>query len=326
MSVVMLPRCRLLLSKSIKSESWLEASQVHFRRLRSNDSCQGPRNSNYSQQTFPGNQCGGFKYGGRSNPQHVMKQKKGHILDGFSVRDASDTLLIMEKQVHKWADLPHVHRHLESFGVPRTDVQPILSIFARGQLRAPSQSNRAEKYHVERFILTAKELNQGLRLDQILTQLFYSWASDPEQQEVLLKSVSQNTLAKSNASSSKPCTNSTVPSNTLYQFPKLSKLLGVRDTTACMVNLDASSRLSMHMISQCFTLRFRANQILSCLQASLLPWLGPRVFFKYFLSMLRTKHYWRWLHMSPTFGLLAVPSFPPRLRNNLSSSKPTPKT
>jgi ATP-dependent RNA helicase SUPV3L1/SUV3 len=124
-----------------------------------------------------------------------MKQKKGHILDGFSVRDASDTLLIMEKQVHKWANLPHVHRRLESFGVPRTDVKPILSVFAQevssGLLHNPIEQ---KKYHVERFILTTKELNQGLRLDQILTQLFYSWASDPKQQEVLLKSVSQSTL------------------------------------------------------------------------------------------------------------------------------------
>jgi ATP-dependent RNA helicase SUPV3L1/SUV3 len=124
-----------------------------------------------------------------------MKQKKGHILDGFSVRDASDTLLIMEKQVRKWADLPHVHRRLESFGVPRTDVQPILSIFARevssGLLRNPVEQ---KKYHVERFVITAKELNGGLLLDQNLTQLFYSWASHPEQQKVLLKSVSRNTL------------------------------------------------------------------------------------------------------------------------------------
>jgi ATP-dependent RNA helicase SUPV3L1/SUV3 len=124
-----------------------------------------------------------------------MKQKKGHILDGFSVRDASDTLLIMEKQVRKWADLPHVHRRLESFGVPRTDVQPILSIFARevssGLLHNPVEQ---KKYHVERFVITAKELNGGLLLDQNLTQLFYSWASHPEQQKVLLKSVSRNTL------------------------------------------------------------------------------------------------------------------------------------
>lgn len=172
------------------SESWLEASQVHFRRFRSNDSRQRSRNSYNPPQAFPGNQRGG-----RFNPQHVMKQKKGHILDGFSVRDASDTLLIMEKQVRKWADLPHVHRRLESFGVPRTDVQPILSIFARevssGLLRNPVEQ---KKYHVERFVITAKEQNGGLLLDQILTQLFYSWASHPEQQNVLLKSVSRNTL------------------------------------------------------------------------------------------------------------------------------------
>ncbi|KAG2359739.1 P-loop containing nucleoside triphosphate hydrolase protein [Suillus spraguei] len=101
----------------------------------------------------------------------------------------------MKKQVRKWAGLPHVHRRLESFGVPRTDVRPILSIFARevssGLLDNPIEQ---KKYCIERFVLTAKELNQGLRLDQNLTQLFYSWASDPEQQEVLLKSVSRNTL------------------------------------------------------------------------------------------------------------------------------------
>lgn len=197
----MLPRCRLLLS-SIKSESWLEASQVHFLRFRSNDSRQRPRDSYNPPKTFLGNQRGGFKHsgggfkhGGRSNPQHVKRQKKRHILDGFSVRDASDTLFIMKKQVRKWAGLPHVHRRLESFGVPRADVKPILSIFARevssGLLDNPIEQ---KKYHVERFALTAKELNQGLRLDQNLTQLFYSWASDPEQQEVLLKSVSRSTL------------------------------------------------------------------------------------------------------------------------------------
>lgn len=158
----MLPRCRLLLSRSIKSESWLEASQVHFLRFRSNDSRQRPRNSYNPPENFLGKQRGGFKHGGgfkngagfkhggRSNPQHVMKQKKRHILDGFSVRDASDTLFIMKKQVRKWAGLPHVHRRLESFGVPRTDVRPILSIFARevssGLLDNPIEQKKPESH------------------------------------------------------------------------------------------------------------------------------------------------------------------------------------
>jgi ATP-dependent RNA helicase SUPV3L1/SUV3 len=195
----MLPRCRLLLSRSITSESWLEASQIHFRRLRSDISHQRPRDSYYSSQTssFPDRQRDGFKRGGHLNAQQVMrpKPKKGHILGGFSVRDPSDTLVIMQRKSRQWADLSHVHKRLESFGIPSQDVRPLLSIFIReirsGLLDDPVEQ---EKFHVKRFTLTEKELNQGLRLDQTLTQLFYSWASDPERQKYLINSVPQSTL------------------------------------------------------------------------------------------------------------------------------------
>ena len=233
----MLHRCRLLLSRSITSESWLEASQIHFRRLRSHTASQRPRNSyhpsetstsSHSQRTpfeppnfqrnhvkFPsGFKQEGFKHdgfkrhgfkpgfkrddfnrGGRFNTQQVKKPKKRHILDGFSVRDSTDALIIMHNKVRKWADLPHVHKRLESFGVPHADVRPLLSKFTQevrsGLLQDPVEQ---EKFHVKRFSLTAGELNQGLRLDQILTQLFYSWVSDPKRQKYLVESVPKSTL------------------------------------------------------------------------------------------------------------------------------------
>ena len=193
----MLPRCRSLLSRSIASESWLEASQVHFRRFRSNIPHQRPSNPYHPLQKppFPVRKRDGFKRGGRYGAQKVTKPKKGHILGGFSVRDPSDTLIIMQEKVRRWAGLPHVHNRLESFGVPRTNVWPLLSEFARqvqsGLLQDPVER---EKLHVKRFALTEKELDQGLRLDQVLTQLFYSWASDSQRQKYLVKYVPQSTL------------------------------------------------------------------------------------------------------------------------------------
>ncbi|KIJ63352.1 hypothetical protein HYDPIDRAFT_92727 [Hydnomerulius pinastri MD-312] len=57
-----------------------------------------------------------------------------------------------------------------------------------------SDEAKLEKYEFPRFTLSPTEQRSGQRLDQVITQLFFTWAADPDQQLLLRASVSQSAL------------------------------------------------------------------------------------------------------------------------------------
>ncbi|KIJ12528.1 hypothetical protein PAXINDRAFT_177160 [Paxillus involutus ATCC 200175] len=203
----MLPRCRILLSHSIQSESWLESSQLYFRRFRSEGpqrarSKEGSRPSTYyplqgrPRHDFNGalkpNPSAGLTRQSRRNP---FVRAKPHPLHGITVSDASDTIPLIQSKAETWAYLPHVLRRLEGFGIPRDDLPDLIALFL-DNIREGMLSDEAQlaKLDFGRFILSPTEQSSGQRLDQVISQLFFAWASDPDNQRLLCACVPQSTL------------------------------------------------------------------------------------------------------------------------------------
>ncbi|KAF9239148.1 P-loop containing nucleoside triphosphate hydrolase protein [Melanogaster broomeanus] len=199
----MLPRCRISLSRSLQSVSWLESGQLYFRRFRSGSSQRSKSQQGSKSSPLQGHY--GIKNAVKYNPllasltpqprSKGFARAKTHQLDGFTVTDASDTIPLIQSQAKKWASLPHVLRRLEAFGIPRNHLPNLIACFLK-DIREGMLSDEAklEKLEFSRFILSPTERSSGQRLDQVLSQLFFTWASDPETQRILCARVPQSTL------------------------------------------------------------------------------------------------------------------------------------
>lgn len=93
-----------------------------------------------------------------------------------------------------WSQRSPVHRRLANFGIPTTDIQPLLTAFCEdvesGKLSTPAAY---EKYNLGRFSDASD--NKTIHIDRIYTNIFYSWASDPLQQAALEKLTSPATIS-----------------------------------------------------------------------------------------------------------------------------------
>jgi ATP-dependent RNA helicase SUPV3L1/SUV3 len=90
--------------------------------------------------------------------------------------------------------MPMVTRRLEQFGVPKQDIPTLLKAFrdsvSDGLLTRPGIQ---EKYTLDRFAGAFTGTHNG-RTDEVLTNIFYSWASDPDHQSFLETIVPPSTL------------------------------------------------------------------------------------------------------------------------------------
>ncbi|KAI6037069.1 hypothetical protein BKA83DRAFT_1149345 [Pisolithus microcarpus] len=186
-------RCRFSLSHTLSSSSstgsWLEASQVYFRRFRSSsrkktsyDKFRSLKLSHYDttrQRSRPD----------FSRPRRTtFVGKKPHELDDVAVSNANDAILAIEAKVDQWALLPHVQHRMLSFGIPRRDLAELLGSFLYdvrdGML---SNEHRLADLGFGWFILTPAEMSSGRCVDQVISQLFFVWASHPTTQNTLRK-------------------------------------------------------------------------------------------------------------------------------------------
>ncbi|KIM61118.1 hypothetical protein SCLCIDRAFT_122883 [Scleroderma citrinum Foug A] len=197
------PRCRILLARTVPSESWLESSQVYFRRFRSS------KTTNRSQKTTP--PTGALRTWQRSEresgvriprterdrkPKRPRKvSKEPHEFDDVSIKSEGNIIPIIEFNIDKWVLLPHVHRRMEAFGIPRKDLSELLGSFLDA-IRAGmlTDEQRLKTLDFNRFTLSSAETISGHRVDQIISQLFFTWASDPTTQSALRTFVSPSTL------------------------------------------------------------------------------------------------------------------------------------
>ena len=107
----------------------------------------------------------------------------------------ADVPAFFKSEVYRWSKFRGLHRRLESFGVPRTDVGPLLIQFVKtvqsGQLSTPEGH---EKYSLSRFTHPSPENTASAYADIIFTNIFFLWASDPIHQASLEKIVPPSTI------------------------------------------------------------------------------------------------------------------------------------
>lgn len=216
------PRCRILLARTILSESWLESSQVYFRRFRSSKSTNRshlrhdksatttrPSYSKSLTRVFHENHPSSQKpwrgsYERESGQRHRTKRdekakwsrkKEPHEFANVRIKSESDTVPTIESKIDQWVLLPHVHRRMEAFGIPREDLSELLGSFLDA-IRAGmlSDEQHLKSLDFDRFTLSPTETSSGHRIDQVISQLFFSWASDPTAQSALRASISSSTL------------------------------------------------------------------------------------------------------------------------------------
>jgi len=229
----------MLLARTVLSESWLESSQVYFRRFRSskatnrsqktvlspagcsNASLHYEKSARASHLSSPQNLTRSFhkmaptsarrtwqrsheresgtpiprtkREGNPKRPRKVCKEP--HEFDSVSIKSESDTIPIIESKIDQWVLLPHVHRRLESFGIPRKDLLELLGSFLDA-IRAGmlTDEQRLKTLDFNKFALSPAETISGHRIDQIISQLFFTWASDATTQSALRTCVSPSTL------------------------------------------------------------------------------------------------------------------------------------
>lgn len=170
-------QCRSSLSRPGHPEKWFSESQYISRRFRS---------SKTSPVRFQKRPQKGFPGGG--TPRKPFTKP----LDEEYVR-VEEVPTYLTLRVADWVRMPTVKRRLERLGVPNQDIPTLLRAFkddvSDGLLTRPGIE---EKYTLDRFAGAFTGPNG--RTDEILTNIFYSWASDPDHQSFLETIVPPSTL------------------------------------------------------------------------------------------------------------------------------------
>ena len=159
-----------ILSRFIPSENWLTGSQVHSRRFLS-----GRSHS-------------------RIHSRRVPLDWSSYATSKFDT-NKHDIRNLINSYAKNWTCLPHVHRRLEGFGIPRAHLPDLLSSFlADIRQGILSDETQSPKFDLGRFTFASADVYSSQRLDQTISQLFFTWASRPETQRHLRTCVSQSTL------------------------------------------------------------------------------------------------------------------------------------
>jgi ATP-dependent RNA helicase SUPV3L1/SUV3 len=180
-------RCRILLSRPVHPDNWFTETQYFARRFRST-----------SKTKFQKRPTGGFGNafadGGyvRPKPAHQSRVKRPAHYEASSI-SIEDIPTYLGFKVADWSRLLKTRRRLEAFGIPWEDIPVLLQAFVNdvneGLLTRPGIK---EKYTLDRF--TALDNMNFNCTDQALTNIFYSWASDPDYHSYLETVVSPSTI------------------------------------------------------------------------------------------------------------------------------------
>jgi len=182
----MIARCHLF---HIQSKTWLESGQPYFRRFLSSDRSRRNLDWSSSGSKFDiSNDLSGFS-------THSSRSKASSSTELIPSTVAPDIRKLIRSNAKSWAYLPHVLRRLEGFGIPRAHLPDLLSSFL-ADIRQGMLSDQTQlmKFGLGRFAFAPADMCSTQRLDQILSQLFFTWASHPEKQGHLRTQVPQSTL------------------------------------------------------------------------------------------------------------------------------------
>lgn len=103
----------------------------------------------------------------------------------------------LAEQVADWADWKHVHKRLESYGVHRAEVLPLLTLFFQSLERQPVfQDLHYTPDDIDRVVYDLTTDKSARALDTTLTRLLYAWASHPTGQQALSPFISAASLTR----------------------------------------------------------------------------------------------------------------------------------
>jgi ATP-dependent RNA helicase SUPV3L1/SUV3 len=193
----MISRCRIL-SQCIQSETWLESSQPYFRRFLSGEPPRS-RSRDWSRRNPLDLSYSGSKLDfNNDSSTHSTRSSRSKASSSTTLIPSTitpDIQKLVKSNAKSWAYLPHVLRRLEAFGIPRAHLPDLLSSFLadiRGNML--SDETQLAKFDLGRFTFTPADMYSGQRVDQIISQLFFTWASDLEKQRHLHTYVPQSVL------------------------------------------------------------------------------------------------------------------------------------
>ncbi|KIK68293.1 hypothetical protein GYMLUDRAFT_35677 [Collybiopsis luxurians FD-317 M1] len=111
----------------------------------------------------------------------VVERPRIHL----SLNDPHGIIKHFEENVGKWSELRILRSRLQSFGIPETDIEPLLDLFV-AQVRAGklSGSDAFDKYSLDRFARSTPEDLPRTYMDTVYTSILYAWASDPTNEDI----------------------------------------------------------------------------------------------------------------------------------------------
>lgn len=189
-------RCRLSLFQSNTLEIWPKSTlQLTTRRY-------GSAKASSPSRELPDRQRRGYEpprpYGrgnqrpypqGQSRYSYPPQPKEKYNIDPNNIP------AFLQSDVARWSRLPRVQDRLASFGIPQPDIPPLLMKFVTsvksGALSSPEAFNA---YNIARFGAPASQASAASQIDIIFSTIFFAWASDPINQNMLREIASQSAL------------------------------------------------------------------------------------------------------------------------------------
>ena len=157
----------------------------------------------------------------------VNQTKPNHARKNFKRTREGDVVQLTEAELPSflairaadWSKMPLMLRRLESFGIPREDIplhlRAVVTDVENGLFTRPGIH---DQYSLERFAGSYSAGKIYGRLDEVFTNIFYAWASDPAHQSSLKAIVPPSTSTELSSCIKLP-TYHTPPMNTLRRDP-----------------------------------------------------------------------------------------------------------
>lgn len=178
-------QCRHTLIRA-STESWTTLASLSFRRHRTT------RHS--KPKARPSSQKGSWK---QANPEAFNRADEQFGPSYYVERvDPKNIPAFFEAKVKEWSLLQWLPQRLTSFGIPPSEISPLLKAFVRavaaGELSTP-EGHR--KYVLDRFVRHLDDKNRLHSIDVIYNTILFTWASELEQVERLTSAgLSESTI------------------------------------------------------------------------------------------------------------------------------------
>jgi ATP-dependent RNA helicase SUPV3L1/SUV3 len=135
-------------------------------------------------------------------PEYRASRKPNALPDtsAAAIPLASELKQLFQREAPSWVNKVGVRHRLLRFGIPQRELPELLAAFARDvengkalRFKEKTSSQLARLSH-DTTSTRASSISKRLAIDQALTSLLYTWATDPRHQKTLESVVSKETL------------------------------------------------------------------------------------------------------------------------------------